>query len=260
MRNFLAALLISMAFNGVSASIVEKTVDYRDGNIELEGFVAYPEKTEGKLPVVILVHDWTGVGDYMKKRARMLAELGYFAFAIDIYGKGVRPDNPKASGAEAGKYVNDRPLFRQRLKAGLTELATMPEADMSRVAAIGYCFGGTGVLEMVRAGLPVIAVVSFHGSLNTTMPAEPGVSEAKVLICHGTKDSYAPPAQVEALYEELSKAGIDYQLIAYGDAVHSFTNPAAGNDPSTGNAYNEAADRRSWQHMQIFLDEVFAKP
>jgi len=257
---FLAALFFCTPGFSATASIVEETVVYRDGDQELEGFVARPEKVDGKVPGVLIIHDWSGLDGYEKRRARMLARLGYVAFAADIYGKGVRPEKREAKAAESSKYKSDPPLYRSRLEASLDELRAQPNVDPQRIAAIGYCFGGTGVLELARSGADIAGVVSFHGGLDTKAPAEPGSIKASVLILTGADDPYAPWADIEKLDAELRKAGADYQIVIYGDAVHSFSNPDAGDDKASGNAYDLEADRRSWEHMRFFFDEIFGPP
>ncbi|MCU0787738.1 MAG: dienelactone hydrolase family protein, partial [Verrucomicrobia bacterium] len=212
---------------------------------------------EGKRPAVVIVHQWKGLTDYEKKRARMLAELGYVAFAADIYGKGVRAADAQEAGKLAGRYKQDLPLLRARVQAAVDFIQKNPLVQSGQVAAIGYCFGGTAVLELARSGADLKGVVSFHGGLGTAMPAGKGEVKCKVLVLHGADDPYAPAAEVTALQEELRKAGADWQLILYGGAVHSFTDWNAGSDNSRGAAYNERADQRSWAAMQQFLDELF---
>ena len=239
------------------ASIKTQTIEYRDGDRTLEGYLAYDAARSGKRPAVLIVHDWMGVGPYVKKRAEQLARLGYVAFAADIYGKGVRPSAPKDAGAEAGKYKQDRAMFRQRLLAGYRTLLEQRQVDGQRTAAVGYCFGGTGVLELARAGADLDGVVSVHGGLDSPTPADGQNIKAKVLILHGAEDPYVPQQDIDALLTELRSAKVDWQRISYSGAVHAFSNPASGNDPSTGAAYHEAADRRSWLAMQQFLQEIF---
>lgn len=239
------------------AALKTQVVEYRDGDQVLEGYLAYDAAIAGKRPAVLIVHDWSGVGPYVKQRAEQLAQLGYLAFAADIYGKGVRPDSPEAAGALAGKYKQDRALFRSRLKAGYQMLLAQSQADPARTAAIGYCFGGTGVLELARSGADLKGVVSFHGGLDSPVPADGKNIKAKVLILHGAEDPFVPAKDIDAFLAEMRAADVDWQMISYSGAVHSFTNPEAGNDPSTGAAYNEAADRRSWGAMRQFFDELF---
>nr|AMK59437.1 dienelactone hydrolase [uncultured bacterium UPO64] len=240
------------------ASLKTQNIEYRDGDQLLEGYLAYDAARSGKRPAVLIVHDWMGVGPYVKQRAEQLARLGYVAFAVDIYGKGVRPASPEAAGAQAGKYKQDRALFRSRLNAGYQAMLSQRQTDPARTAAIGYCFGGTGVLELARSGADIDGVVSFHGGLDSPAPADGKNIKAKVLILHGAEDPFVPVKDIDAFLTEMRAANVDWQMISYGGAVHSFTNPAAGSDPSTGAAYNAAADRRSWLAMRQFLDELFA--
>ncbi|GAA5483839.1 dienelactone hydrolase family protein [Haloferula sargassicola] len=253
---WLAPLLL--ASSSCFGALVEKTVDYDHDGTTLEGFHVYDDATAGKRPGILIIHQWTGLTDYEKGRARQLAEMGYNVLAADIYGKGIRPQPPEA-GEYAGKYKNDRELYRGRLKAGLEVLRADEHTDPSKIAAIGYCFGGTGVLELARSGADIAGVVSFHGGLDAGegMRAKAGTLKAKILVCTGADDPHVPPAQVMAFEEEMRQAEADWLLVSYGHAVHAFTQKNAGDDPSKGVAYNEAADRRSWQHMKDFFAEIF---
>lgn len=237
--------------------IVTRTIEYKHDGVVLEGYLAYDDATAGKRPGVLVVHQWMGITDHERERARMLAELGYVALATDIYGQGVRPADAQEAAAQAGKYRGDTALLRGRVAAGLAELKRDERVDASRCAAIGYCFGGGAVLELARSGADVKGVVSFHGSLDTQEPAQPGAVKAMVLVCHGAADPHVKPESVDRFREEMEKARADYQFIAYSGAVHGFTQKSAGDDPSTGVAYNAIADRRSWQHMQNFFAEIF---
>ena len=252
-----AFAVVLVSASAAQAEVVTRTVEYKQGDVVLEGFLAYDAQGPARKPGILVVHEWTGVGPYVKKRAEQLAELGYVAFAADIYGKGVRPAQGKEAAALSGKYKADRALLRARVLAGLSELAKQPNVLPSKLAAIGYCFGGTTVLELARAGAEVAGVVSFHGQLDTPSPADAKNVKAKVLVLTGADDPNVPPAQVKGFEDEMRAAGVDWQLVAYGGAVHSFTNPAAGNDNSKGAAYNAAADRRSWVAMRDFFDELF---
>jgi dienelactone hydrolase len=239
------------------AGVVEKKVEYKQGNTVLEGFLAFPEGSKGKAPGVVVVHEWMGPGDHVRRSARNLAAMGYVALAADIYGKGVRPSDVKGAQAESSKYKGDRALMRARAQAALDLLKKQKGVDASNVAAIGYCFGGTVVLEMARAGMPVKGVVSFHGGLDTPKPA-PRV-KAKVLVLHGGDDPFVPPDQVAAFQDEMRKAGADWQLVTYGGAVHSFTNPQATGKPNAGAKYDERSDLRSWDALVAFLEEIFSR-
>lgn len=243
--------------NSARAEIVTKSVEYREGDTTLEGFVAYDNSVKNSRPGVLIVHQWKGLGNYEKMRAEMLAKMGYVAFACDIYGKGVRPTSMQEAGAQAGKYKSDRALLRRRVKAGLETLLKQQGVDAKRVAAIGYCFGGTTALELARSGADINGVVSFHGGLGTPTPEDAKNIKCKVLACHGADDPNVPPAEVAGFEKEMRDAKVDWQLIAYGNAVHSFTDKSAGNDNSKGAAYNEKADRRSWEAMKDLFAEIF---
>lgn len=240
------------------AEIQTKTITYQEGDQTLEGFLAWDDaKVDGKAPGVMIVHQWMGLTDYEKGRAKQLAELGYIAFAADIYGKGIRPANPGEAGGMAGKFKNDRELYRNRLNAGLEQLLKQEMVDSEKVSAIGYCFGGTGVLELARSGAKINGVVSFHGGLDSPTPEDGKNIECKLLICHGADDPFVSAKDIEAAKKEWNEANVDWQMIYYSGAVHSFTQPMAGDDNSKGAAYNEKADHRSWQAMKDFFGEVF---
>ncbi len=248
----LGLLLASSAY----AALHTETVAYKDGEVELEGFLAYDDAREGKLPGVLVFHEWKGLNEYAKKRATMLAQLGYVAFAADMYGKGVKAETHEEAAKLSSLYKEDRSLMRNRAKAALDFLASYERVNSDHIAAMGYCFGGTTVLEMARAGFGLKGVVSFHGALDTPIPANPGDIKAKVLVFHGADDEFVN-AHVPAFMEEMKKSGADWQFVSFGGAVHSFTVPEAGNDPSKGMAYNKAADHRSWQTTKMFFDEIF---
>ncbi|MEP0827879.1 MAG: dienelactone hydrolase family protein [bacterium] len=239
------------------AAVKTETVEYKEGNTVLEGFLAYDDASSNSRPGVLIVHEWMGINDYTKRRAVMLAEMGYVAFAADIFGKGVRPASVQEASEQAAKYKGDRPMLRARALAGLEQLKKHHLVDPKKIAAIGYCFGGTTALELARAGADIAGVVSFHGGLDMPNPNDTKNVKAKILICHGGDDPYVPTEQVADFQNQLRQAKVDWQFIAYGGAVHSFTNPDAGNDPSKGAAYNADADRRSWEAMKQFFAEIF---
>jgi len=230
---------------------------YREGTTRLAGYYARPEGVKKAVPGVVVIHQWMGLTDHERKVADDLAKLGYAALAADIYGEGVRPKDGKEAGAQAGKFKGDRALYQARIKAALDALKAQPGVDGSNIAVIGFCFGGTGALEAARAGLPVKGVVSFHGGLDVPEGRAVKPIAAKVLVCHGAVDPYVPAKDVAAFHEEMKTAKADYVFIAYAGAVHAFTQKEAGNDPSKGAAYNEAAATRSWRHMKDFLEESF---
>ena len=258
MRYALAIIALLSLLTDVQAEIKTKSVQYKDGDVTLEGFVAWDAAGDSESkPGVLVVHQWLGLTDYEKGRCRQLAELGYVAFALDVYGQGVRPDGPQAAGMLAGEYKQDRQLYRRRLKLGLEQLRMQPSVAPGKIAAIGYCFGGTGVLELARSGADLAGGVSFHGGLDSPTPADGKNIKAKLLICHGADDPFVPAKDIEAMKDEFNATHVDWQMIIYSGAVHSFTQPAAGNDNSRGAAYNEEADKRSWLAMQAFFNELF---
>lgn len=250
-----SATVLALGLSPVKAEIKESAVEYKAGDVVCEGWHAYDAAKEGKRPAVLIIHQWTGLSENEKMRAHMLAELGYNVLAADIYGKGIRPQ-PPAAGQEAGKYKNDRALFRARLTAALEVLRKDERTDATKIGAIGYCFGGTGVLELVRSGADVQGVVSFHGGLGTPTPQDAKKIKCPVLVCHGADDPFVPAAEVEAFHKEMKDAGVKYEFIAYPGAVHAFTQKAAGNDNSKGAAYNEEADKKSWASMKEFFEKV----
>ncbi len=254
----LTAVMIGLfLFSTAIAQVQTDVVEYKHDKTVLEGYVSYDKSLKGPRPGILVVHEWYGVNDYVKKRAEQLALLGYVAFVVDMYGKGIRPTTPQECGIQAGKYRNDRPLMRARIKAALDELKKNKMVDTKKIAAIGYCFGGSVVLELARSGADVAGVISFHGGLDTPAPEDAKNIKGKILICHGGDDPNVTMEAVNAFRDEMSNAKVDYQVIVYGGAVHSFTNPDAGNDPSKGVAYNPSADKRSWEAMKQFLGEIF---
>jgi dienelactone hydrolase len=244
--------------NGESrAEIRGEAVEYKHGDALLEGYLAYDDSTEQKRPGIIVVHEWKGLNDYAKRRADQLAQMGYIAFAIDMYGKEVRPRTHEEAAEQSGIYRKDRQLMRERARAGFDVLKEHPLTDSTRMAAIGYCFGGTTVLEMARAGMDLKAVVSFHGALSTPRAEDARNIKSRVLVLHGAGDNFVPEEEVAGFKKEMDDAGVDWRFVAYEGAVHSFTVPEAGDDPSRGVAYNAEADEKSWQEMTQLFEEVF---
>ncbi len=250
-------VLLCLTFHGsIQAEVQTKTIEYRDGDTVLEGFVAW-NSAKATAPGVLVVHQWMGQTEYEQSRCKQLAELGYVALALDIYGQGVRPASPQEAGAMAGKYKADRQLYRRRLNLGLEQLRQQTAVDKNKLAVIGYCFGGTGAIELARSGADIDGVVSFHGGLDSPTPADGEKIQSKILVCHGADDPFVPQADIEAMQAEFDAAKVDWQMISYSGTVHSFTQPMAGNDNSRGAAYNALSDKRSWQAMQQFFDELF---
>ena len=234
-----------------------ESLEYKDGDVTLKGFVALDDQSDHKRPGILVMPEAFGLGKQAKDRALRLASLGYAALAGDPYGNGLEVSDLQDAITHAGAIREDNTKFRQRIRAGLDALMALPQVDTDRLAVMGYCMGGTCSLEMARDGAPLRGVVSFHGALETQSPAEPGTVQAKVLVCHGADDPFVPVEHVNAFEEEMTKAGVDWQVISYGGTVHSFTNPEADGSIE-GICYNKQADERSWQAMRAFFDEIFA--
>jgi dienelactone hydrolase len=251
------ALLVLLAVPALSnAAIKTQLVEYKDGTAVLEGVLAYDDAIKEPRPGVLVVHDWLGISENTRRRAVQLAELGYVAFAADIYGKGVRPTSPKEAGALAGSFKKNRAMLRTRVTAALDQLRNNPRVRGARLGAMGYCFGGTTALELARSGANLAGVVSFHGGLDSPTPEDAKAIQAKLLILHGALDPFVPDAEVAAFEKEMNDAKVDWTLVKYSGAVHAFTVVEAGNDPSRGAAYNATADRRSFEAMKTFWAEV----
>lgn len=257
MKKFALLILFLCVPIQAHAAIVTKMIEYREGETTLQGYVAYDDAIADKRPGILVVHDWMGFGPFGNQKAQDLAKLGYIAMAVDIYGKGVRPQNTDEAGTLVGVYKADRALLRKRILAGYETLKKEALVDTDKIAVMGFCFGGTTALELARSGAPIKGVVSFHGGLSTPTPKDAKNIKAKILALHGADDPYVPADEVQAFEKEMSDGHVDWQLIKYSGAVHAFTNPAAGNDNSKGAAYNERADKRSWVAMQDFFQEVF---
>ena len=235
-----------------------ESIEYRDGDVTLRGFLAYDEQSSHKRPGILVMPEAFGLGAHAKRRAERLAALGYIALAGDPYGNGFEPKDLPEAMQYAIPLRDDPVKFRQRARVALDKLASLPQVDASKLAMIGYCMGGTFSLEMARDSAALKGVVSFHGGLETKKPAEAGQIKAKILVCHGADDPFVPPAQVNAFAEEMTKSAADWQLIMYGGTVHSFTNPDAGLLGNPGLAYNKQTDERSWKAMVTFFNEIFA--
>ncbi|GAB4518766.1 MAG: dienelactone hydrolase family protein [Phycisphaerales bacterium] len=251
-----AATVLLICVASARAEIVTKAITYEHNGVTLEGYIAYDDATDARLPGVLVIHEWWGHNDYAQRRARMLAEQGYIAFALDMYGKGTLADTPQDASALATPFYQDRTLMRTRARAGLDVLADHPRCDDDRLAAIGYCFGGTVALELARSGAPLDAVVSFHGGLSTPNPDDANNITGSVLVCNGAVDDFVSEDERRAFRREMEDAGVDYQFIEYGGAVHSFTNPEADALNMDSVAYDEHADRRSWRAMLALFDET----
>jgi dienelactone hydrolase len=259
MKLFAVALLSLFPLFSASAKIVTKPVEYADEKgTTLHGFVVYDDAIEGKRPGVIVVHDWRGITDYTHMRAEMLAALGYIAFAADIYGHDISKDGPPAWMKEITIYKSDRVLYRERERAAYRAFLNQPLVDPTRIAAIGYCFGGTGVVEMARDGLDLKGIVSFHGGLDAQPLSDGATIKAKVLALCGADDPYEKPDDMKAFEQQLRDNKVDYEITYYGHAMHAFTDAQVDLLHQDGAKYNAAADKRSWQAMTDFLKEIFA--
>ncbi len=255
----LLAIILALLFTGeAQARLVTKTVAYRQDGTALQGYLAYDDAVRGKRPGVLVVHEWWGLNDYARKRTEQLAGLGYVAFAADMYGGGATTGNPEEAGRWAGGLKSNPPLMRGRAQAALQVLAANPLVDPRRLAAIGYCFGGTTVLELAYSGADLAGVVSFHGGLPRPGPEDLTHLKAAILVLHGADDPHVPAADVAAFQEAMRQAHADWQMVFFGGAVHAFTNPAAGSNQAGGVAYDARADRRSFRCMQEFFREIFA--
>ena len=237
-------------------TIQTRTIDYQDGDVDLQGYLAWDDAVEGQRPGVMIAHAWAGRSDFENTKAEELAKLGYVGFALDNYGRGILGTNTEENSALIQPFLDDRAMLQGRMQIALEVLKGLDDVDTSRVAAIGFCFGGLCVLDLARTGTDIRGVVSFHGLFGSPGNTAGNKIRAKVLALHGWDDPMAPPDQVISLAEELSSMGADWQVHGYGNTMHAFTNPQA-NDPDFGTVYSPDADRRSWNAMQDFLSEIF---
>lgn len=234
-----------------------ETLTYSADGVTFKGYLADPEGS-GRRPGVLIAHEAPGLNDHPKRRARMIAELGYVALAADLYGEGRIAQKPEESQQLMGPLREDVPRLRRYTRAGFDALAKLPNVDTKRIGAMGYCFGGLAVLELARMGAPLAGIVSFHGILSTKTPEDAKNITGKILVCTGADDPLVPPEQVAGFTNEMNKAGIDWQIVTYGGTKHAFTNPDANRPPALG--YNAMADARSWEAMRGFWFELFGKP
>jgi dienelactone hydrolase len=238
-------------------AIKSEPVEYKVGENHFEGQFYYDDADATPRRAILVCHEWWGLNDYAKRRAEQLAQMGYVALAVDVYGKGVNAKTMDEAAKMSKALKDDRPALRARANAALTALKARKEVDPKKIGAIGYCFGGTTALELARSGADVVGVVGFHAGLATPTPDDAKNIKGKVLVCHGADDPFVPMTEVNAFVDEMKKARVNYEIDVYSGAVHTFTNPGAGNDPSKGQAYNEQADKRSWERMKDFFAEVF---
>jgi len=235
-----------------------ETIEYQDGSLKLRGFAAYDDQKSGKRPGVLVMPEAFGLGPHARNSAEKLAAMGFVALAGDPYGDGLVLADLQEAVKVATGLMSDPAKLRQRARVALDKLASLPQVDTSRLAAIGYCMGGTCSLELARDGAPLKGIVSFHGGLQTQRPGAAGQVKARILVCTGADDPFVPPAQVTGFQEEMTKSGADWQVISYGGTVHSFTNPEAAKIGNPALAYNKMSDQRSWKALTSFFEEIFA--
>jgi len=256
------AAITLLATSTAWAKVTAREVEYRAGDTVLKGYLAENRSLKGKRPAVLVVHEWWGHNEYARKRARMLAELGYVALAVDMFGDGKTAKHPEDAGKFAGEAMKNKAVGEARFNAALDYIRQQPNVDPARIAAIGYCFGGGVVLHMARQGADLKGVASFHGSLATDSPAQPGIVKAQVLVFNGEADKMIPPEQVTAFKEEMTKAGAQFRYVGYPGVMHSFTNPDAdryAKEFSLPLAYDRKADQNSWAETKKFLAAIFKK-
>lgn len=250
----LATLLLTLGITSTQAQT--KKIAYQDDTAHLEGQYLLPRSfVSGKTPGILILPAWMGITPHETETAERLSKLGYVALVADIYGSKIHPTTPQEAGKLAGYYKKNYAIYQKRIKAALNQLIALG-ADKNKIAAIGYCFGGTGALEMARVNMPVRGVVSFHGGLDRDSSRPIGLYHPKILVLHGADDPYNPQNTVLTFQQELKKAKADWQMVYFAHAVHSFTDKSAGNDNSKGAAYNHEADMHSWEYMKSFLREV----
>ena len=255
-------LLLADSSAQAKPNIEGTTVEYSTKGVVMKGYLAYDKNISGKRPGVLVVHEWWGLNDYARKRARMLAEQGYAAMAIDMYGDGKQAEHPDDAGKFSSELMKNFSTAKDRFIAAMEFLKAQPMVDPNKIAAIGYCFGGGIVLNMARQGVDLRGVASFHGSLAAVAPAERGSVKTRILVLHGADDKFITREQIEAFKVEMKNAGADFRFIAYPGAVHSFTNPEAdeyGKKFKIPVAYNAEADKKSWKELKKFLQQIFKK-
>ncbi len=258
-RTIAALAGVLMLAASAEAAVKTKTVPYKHGDLECKGFLAWDDAMEGKRPGVLVVHEWWGLNDYAKMRAEKLAALGYVAFCADMYGDGRHTEHPKEAGEMSKQARENVADWRKRAEDALDTLKAQPQCDSTRLAAIGYCFGGSTVLELAYSGADIKAVVSFHGAL--VVPSEEDVKQIKafILVCHGGADTFIPRKTIKEFREALDRGGVKYEFIPYPGATHSFTVPDADKHGVPGLKYDKKADEESWERMQELFKKEFGK-
>jgi dienelactone hydrolase len=256
---FMFIILAGVLFaHTVQAEIKTQTISYEHEGTTLTGYLAYDDSIAGRRPGILLVHEWWGLNDYVRKRAEQLAGMGYVAFALDMYGEGKQTRHPQQAGEWSKAIMQNQALWRDRAAAGLAVLSRQAQTDPARMAAIGYCFGGATVQQLAYAGADVKGVVSFHGSPQEPPDGKTQQVRSKFLFLHGAADDFVKPEQFQSYLSAMARSGLDYQVIIYSGAKHGFTNPNAGDYGIPALAYSPEADRRSWDHMRSFLDALFS--
>ena len=251
-----AMTAVLLTLSAGSPNVKTREIEYRQGDTVLQGFIAWDDAAPGKRPGVLVVHEWWGHNDHARNQARRLAEAGYVGFALDMYGKGKVTTHPQDAQAFVAEVTKDPAVLAARFNAALEQLKRDPHVDTTRIAAIGYCFGGAVVLDMARAGAPLAAAVTFHGALATKTPAQPGKVKARILVLAGGADPFVPPEQIEGFKREMQAAGARFEVIVYPGAKHGFTNPNAAQYGMEQLAYNAEADKGSWAAMLKLFKEV----
>ncbi len=263
LQGLVATAVAFLAANAAFAKVVTKPVVYEHAGTKLEGLLAYDDAktSKGRLPGVLVIPEWWGLNAYVKRRAEQIAAMGYVAFAVDMYGQGVVTEDPKKAAELAGQF-HGKPLMAERANAGLEQLLKMDRVDPKKIAAIGFCFGGSTAQALAYSGAPLAGIVSFHGGPVNAPASAAGNVKAKFLLLNGADDPMAKADARAALEKSLEEAKVDYQSVDYSDAVHAFTNPDADRLAAAGGmkgviGYNETAARRSWKAMQVFFEEIF---
>jgi dienelactone hydrolase len=258
-RTLLISLFVIVWAASAQAEVQTKKVTYKHGDLECQGLLAWDDKVEGPRPGVLVVHEWWGLNDYARSRAEQLAKLGYIAFAADMYGEGKTTNHPQEAGEMAAKVRANVDDWRKRAVEALEVLKSQPQCDKTKLAAIGYCFGGSTVLQLALSGADLKAVVSFHGALPNPSPSDVKQIKASILVCHGADDSFIPESVVKMFRDALDKGGAKYDFIAYPGAKHSFTVPDADKRGNPGMKYDKNADEDSWKRMQKLFAEKLGK-
>jgi dienelactone hydrolase len=260
MKRCLLSLVLVLAFHGsLHAEVKSKAIPYKHGDLELEGYFAWDDAVSGKRPGVLVVHEWWGLNDYARRRADQLAKLGYAAFALDMYGKGKLTEHPTEAREWAAKVRKNVDEWQKRAMAGFDVLKSQEQCDTSQIAAMGYCFGGSTVLQMAYTGADLKGVVTFHGALPIPEESQAKAIKARILVCHGAADRFIPEDVIEKFRHVLDQTEVDWMMVYYAGARHSFTDPDADKHGVDGMKYQKKADERSWDEMREFYKEIFAK-